>query len=701
MSQLFIKIVNMSISAGWIVLAVLFLGVLLKKAPKWVKPLLWGIVGLRLLLPFPLQSIVSLIPSAETISPQIMYETKPEIHTGISALNAAVNPVISQSFAPNPGDSANPLQIWIPVFAIIWLSGIAVMFIYMTVSYIILRKSMRTAVLYTGDLETQKGSDNVRIYLSDKTSFPFVLGFFRPVIYLPFSIKEQDIKYVLAHEKAHISRKDHFFKPLSFLLLSVYWFHPLLWLAYLMLGKDMEFACDEHVIGRLPREELADYSQALLSCSIGLGKISVCPLAFGEVSVKDRVKNVLNYKKPAFWLVVAAAVMVGVLGACFLTDPVSFFHGSIVEEKTDGKQMTLEDVHALSQKGEGLSWTDFENYNYIETGSGMYIRVYKIDQLFSLWVGSSSMKTKDELSYVWLKAEDGQNTQVDIRTGDVEAYIQEHQDNLILKTFPHAAVSSEVLGSPNALVEMAELSRTMGWEQVLSDYTEVVGVLVRREEELDAFWEKMQKELTFKKLVAKPAFYGYVKEMLEVSEALENPVIIMYFPYGNLINEYSVDTVQRYDDELTILVERADRKNKNVSLDGCLMALQINDDSIQDVTTFNIQVDTWAKLDGVVGDSEVIAAYTHKDSKGVNAPAVTLYEDGEFTFFFSAISSYFGYGTYQMDESTLTLRTNDGRFLYTFDIVEDTLVFDSENSSEALWFSNIEDGDVFYSALDE
>ena len=146
MSQLFIKIVNMSISAGWIVLAVLFLGVLLKKAPKWVKPLLWGIVGLRLLLPFPLQSIVSLIPSAETISPQIMYETKPEVHTGISALNAAVNPVISQSFAPNPGDSANPLQIWIPVFAIIWLSGIAVMLIYMTVSYIILRKSMRTAV---------------------------------------------------------------------------------------------------------------------------------------------------------------------------------------------------------------------------------------------------------------------------------------------------------------------------------------------------------------------------------------------------------------------------------------------------------------------------------------------------------------------------------------------------------------------------
>ncbi|MBE5892738.1 MAG: hypothetical protein E7286_05080 [Lachnospiraceae bacterium] len=699
MISLFIKIVNMSISAGWIVLVVLFLRVLLKKAPKWVNPLLWGIVGLRLIMPFPLLSIVSLIPSAETISPQIMYETKPEIHTGISALNTVVNPVISQSFAPNPGDSANPLQIWIPIFAIIWLIGMAVLLIYMIVSYSVLRKSMKTAVLYKGERKSENGRDGVRIYLSDKTSFPFVLGFFRPVIYLPFSIKEKDIKYVLAHERAHIARKDHFFKPLSFLLLSVYWFHPLLWLAYLMLGKDMEFACDEHVIGRLPREELADYSQALLSCSIGLRKISVCPLAFGEVSVKDRVKNVLNYKKPAFWLVVAAVAALGVLAVCFLTDPVNVFFSNKVRENTDGKQMTLEDVHALSQKGEALSWTDFEAYNYVETGSGLYIRVYKIDELFSLWVSSKSMKAEEPLFAVYLKAEDGQNTQVDIRTGDVEAYIQEHQGNCILKTFPYAIVSIEVLGSPDAVVKMAELSRKIEMERVVTDYTEVVGVLVHNVEELDGFWEKMQKELTFNKLVAKPAFYRYAKEMLEAAAELENPVIIMYFPHGNLINEYSVETVQRYDEELTILIERADRKDKNVSLDGCLMALQINEDSIQDVTTFNIQVDTRTKLDGMIGDSEVIAAYTYKDLKGVSTPTVTLYEDGEFTFFFSVISSYFGYGSYQMEEDKLTLRTNDGRFLYTFTIVEDTLVFDGENSSEALWFSNITDGAVFYSSL--
>ena len=597
MTNLFIKMVNMSISAGWIVLAVLILRLFLKKAPQWVKPLLWAIVGLRLVMPFTMPSIVSLLPSAETISPQIMYETNPKIDTGITILDNAVNPIISQSFAPNPGDSANPLQIWIPIFAIIWLIGIAVMLGYMAVSYIILRKSMKTAVLYAGD-------GAAGIYLSDKISFPFVLGFFRPVIYLPFSIKEHDIKYVLSHERAHIARKDHFFKPFSFLLLSVYWFHPLLWLAYLLLGKDMEFACDEQVIGRLPREELADYSQALLSCSIGQRKMSVCPLTFGEVSVKDRVKNVLNYKKPAFWLIVAAGVLVGVLGACFLTDPVDFFQSD--EKETDAE------------------------------------------------VSSQSS---------WF------------------------------------TVSSEVLGSANAAVKMADWARQAGKEPILADNAEVIAVTIDNTEELDTFWETMKKELTFKKLLTQPGFYGYVKKMMSEEDREGLPVIIFYIPSGNLINEYSIDTVQKYDEELMVLIERTDRKNKDVSFDGYLIALWVGAEYIDEVSGFDILVEPETKVDGTTNDSEVLASYVCKDSKGAMAPSVTLYEDGEFTFFFSAYSSYIGYGTYQMDGDTLTLRTDDGRFLYTFEIVEDTLVFDEENSSEALWYSNITDGSVFYSSL--
>ena len=702
MAGLFIKIVNMSISAGWIVLMVLFLRVFLKKAPKWVNPLLWGIVGIRLIMPFSMPSIISLIPSAETISPQIMYESRPEINTGIPALNTVVNPVISQSFAPNPGDSANPLQIWIPVFAIVWLMGIAVMLIYMTVSYIHLSKNMRTAVLLNEKGENGEKSGSVRIYLSDKVAFPFVLGIFRPKIYLPFSVKEHDIKYVLAHENAHIARKDHFFKPLSFLLLAVYWFHPLMWLAYLLLGKDMEFACDEHVVGRLPYEELADYSQALLSCSIGRGKITVCPLAFGEVSVRNRVKNVLNYKKPAFWLVAAGVAAIGVLAVCFLTNPVSSFWVNKVEQKTDGKQMTLEDVKTLALKGKDLSWTALESFNYVENSSVMYSRVYKIDELFCLRVSSESMEAEEPLSFVYLEAEDGQNTSVNIQTGDVEAYIQEHQGNCILKTYPHRIVSAEVLGSANAMTRMAELSRKIGKDQLLTNYTEVVGVLVHNIEELDTFWDTMQTELTFQKIVTKPAFYRLIKEMLESAEELENPLIIMYFPYGNLINEYNVGTVQRYDEELTILIERKERKeikNKKVNLDGCLMALQINKDSIQDITTYHIWVDPETQLNGMIGDGKVVAAYQYADTKEVIAPTVTLYEDGEFTFMFSARSSYFGYGSYQIEEEKLTLRTEDGKFLYTFTIVDDTLVFDGENSSEVLWFSNITDGSVLYSSL--
>ena len=229
-----------------------------------------------------------------------------------------------------------------------------------------------------------------------------------------------------------------------------------------------------------------------------------------------------------------------------------------------------------------------------------------------------------------------------------------------------------------------------------------MGILVHNEEELDEFWEKIEKELTFSKLVAKPAFYRYAKEMLEAAAELENPIIIMYFPYGNLINEYSVDTVQRYDEELTIVIKRGERKNiknKTVNLDGCLMVLQINENSIRDVTTFRLLVDPETQVNGLIGESEVVAAYTYEASKEIIAPTVTLYEDGEFTFLFSAISSYFGYGTYQIEEEQLTLRTDDGKFLYTFTIVEDTLVFDAENSSEALWFSNITDGAVLHPAL--
>lgn len=313
MSELFLKIVNMSISASWVVIAVLTLRFCLKKAPKWVNVLLWGIVAARMVFPFSIESVLSLIPSAETISPTIMMEQSPSVQTGVPALNHVINPVISGSFTPALGASANPLQIWIPVLAGIWLFGIAALFLYSAVSYWRLRRKVCEAVILRGN-----------IYQSEKVCSPFVLGIIRPKIYLPYHMDSREMGHVIAHEQTHICRRDHWWKPLGFLLLTIHWFNPLMWLSYVLLCRDIELACDEKVIGEMGNEQRADYTQALVTCSVGRRVIAACPLAFGEIGVKERVKSVMNYKKPAFWIVLASVIVCAVIAVCFLTNPIGF-----------------------------------------------------------------------------------------------------------------------------------------------------------------------------------------------------------------------------------------------------------------------------------------------------------------------------------------------------------------------------------------
>ena len=313
MSELFLKIVNMSISASWVVIAVLTLRFCLKKAPKWVNVLLWGIVAARMVFPFSIESVLSLIPSAETISSTVMMEQSPSVQTGVPALNHVINPVISGSFTPAPGASANPLQIWIPVLAGIWLFGIVALFLYSAVSYCRLRRKVCEAVILR---------DN--IYQSENVCSPFVLGIIRPKIYLPYHMDSREVGHVIAHEQTHIRRKDHWWKPLGFLLLTIHWFNPLMWLSYVLLCRDIELACDEKVIGKMGNAQRADYTQALVACSVDRRLIAACPLAFGEIGVKERVKSVMNYKKPAFWIVLASVIVCAVIAVCFLTNPIGF-----------------------------------------------------------------------------------------------------------------------------------------------------------------------------------------------------------------------------------------------------------------------------------------------------------------------------------------------------------------------------------------
>ena len=311
MSVIFLKLLNLSISASWLVLVVLVLRLVLKRAPKWVDVLLWGMVALRLMLPFSIESALSLIPSAETLSPEVVqFDPAPTITSGVELIDNAVNPSLSESFAAAPLASVNPLYVWTYLAGWVWLIGLAAMLLYALVSYLRLRRRVSASIPLREN-----------IYVCDEVPSPFILGILRPRIYLPSALDEAQRGSVLSHERAHLARRDHWWKPLGFALLAVYWFNPLLWLAYTLLCRDIELACDERVLRGMDAGQVKDYSSALLACSVPRRMLAACPLAFGEVGVGARVKNALRYKKPAFWVVAASVAVCVVVAVCFLTNP--------------------------------------------------------------------------------------------------------------------------------------------------------------------------------------------------------------------------------------------------------------------------------------------------------------------------------------------------------------------------------------------
>ena len=317
MNELFLKIINMSISASWLIFAVLILRLVLKKAPKWVNVLLWGIVAIRLICPFSFESALSLIPSAETFPKKIISGPSFDVQSGITPVDNRINDYLGDRYFEGVTVPVNNGNNIMTILTIVWTIGILLLVAYTVISYWRLRRKVDTAVRY---------KDN--IFQSENVKSPFVLGIIKPRIYLPFNMNGQDLEHVVAHEQAHIHRKDHWWKPFGFLLLTIHWFNPLVWLAYVLLCRDIELACDEKVIKELGNEQRADYTQALVACSVNLRMIAACPLAFGEVGVKDRVKSVMNYKKPAFWGVVLAVIVCVFVAVCFLTNPVTKNNGT-------------------------------------------------------------------------------------------------------------------------------------------------------------------------------------------------------------------------------------------------------------------------------------------------------------------------------------------------------------------------------------
>ena len=336
-TSLFIHLFNMSITATWIALAVMALRLVLKRTrvPKALLWVLWVLVAARLLLPFSVASALSLVPSRETVPPTILIDDTPAIHSGIPAVNNTLNPIIKENLSPVLWESINPMQVVWTVASWVWIGDMILMVLYAAVSYLRLRRRVRVSV-----------EAEPKVMLCDGIDTPFILGIIRPRIYLPSSLSDTAVPSVLSHERAHLARRDHLWKPLGFALLTLHWFNPLLWVAYLLLCRDIESACDEKVVRDMDNTQKDGYSRALLACSMQgafhRGWISACPVAFGETGVKTRIKSVLHYKKPAFWVLLIAILACVAVGVFFLTDPAKEENGeSSVESSEESREESI------------------------------------------------------------------------------------------------------------------------------------------------------------------------------------------------------------------------------------------------------------------------------------------------------------------------------------------------------------------------
>ncbi len=646
MEAVFLKIFNMSITAGWLVLAVVLIRFIFKKAPKWLTVAIWGLVGLRLILPWSLESIFSLIPSAETVPYNITTTETPSINSGVDLFNSTVNPIISDSLSPTPENSINPMQVVVFAATVVWLCGIVAMLCYTAVSYFKIRKKVQEAVVLR---------DN--IHLCDQIDTPFILGVIRPKIYLPSNINDRDTEYVIAHEKAHLKRCDHLIKPLSFLLLTVYWFNPLLWVAYVLLCRDIELACDEKVIKQMGVEVKKPYSDALINCSIPRRAISACPLAFGEVGVKSRIKAVLSYKKPAFWIIIAAVVASVVLSVCFLTDPkttelknvehlnleytlentvnVYVGRGSRYSPALTVDRELLGEIIDLKVSSKPFSESrnenrDANNVIVLQRKSDIKNISHQIEGLYicfstefsQVWVNDG---VKPTLSYKVFDPEKAQKLFMDIKT------VQDEEDarlDSLRKRFP----------------EYFDLSVSKGLEVYIwqpAHNTYLCGLMEGTNR------EKTDEE----KANLKPAT---VQEMRLILSTYTLPTTdIFLIAYRNPLSSYIYDVDDAYYEELHEIFWHDDVLSSFGGVDA----------------------------PEYIGISSA-AVYGFLSSPDPVRPTLRLEKETDrFNFTWSGFSSYIAVGTYTLDDETLTLKTSDGLYTYVFEVMGDRFKFLADESS--------------------
>lgn len=650
MDALFLKLLNMSITAGWLVLAVIVLRLFLKKAPKWITCALWSFVAIRLVCPFTPQSMLSLIPSAETLPKEILISGAPQINSGLAYVNQRINPIISRSFAPNFTNSITPLQVITFIAQIIWVAGMIAMAVYALISclriYFKVRESVRT-------------EDNIR--LCDHIPTPFIFGLFRPKIYLPSSMDETDVKYVLLHEKAHLKRKDHVWKPLGFLLLTVYWFNPILWVAYILLCKDIELACDEKVIRETGAENKKAYSNALINCSVPRKMIAACPLAFGEVSVKVRVKSVLSYKKPALWVIIAAVAACITAAVCFLTNPAGI---KITQLSNDGDYSRLFSgvAEVAVIKGENsYTVTDKEAANQI-------IRILQDVKIDSSPLSKNRGENRDKTNRITIN-----NNCTLCFSGD---YSELWFDNGVKPTLSYKVLNpSTVKKAFDIKVSEKATERITSNFAVVDSGSDIDGVSVSiKQAVLDT---------------DKPYIRIELKNENDSNINFPESFDIQYYADGK---RSSCATEELYFDALNNTLQADEKRIKNypvnlfdLSKEG-KYRFQIEPSPGKYLwIDFEISAESEAHIGGADSPEQVITStlrgYAYITSADTACLSLTP-EIGSCSFNLSLLSSYFPQGTYEENDEFLIMKTDDGKNKYTFKKSGDDLIFDAKSSSE-------------------
>lgn len=683
MTDLFLKIVNASLSASWLVLAVLVVRFALKKAPKCVSVLLWGMVAVRLICPFSIESAFSLVPSTQAISPAIMTDATPTIQTGIPALNSAMESAAASSLAPAAGDSADTLQIWLPVLAALWLFGVAALLVYTAISYWRLRRKVSEAIMLMDG-----------VYQSDNIDSPFVLGIVRPKIYLPYETAPENLEHVIAHERAHILRKDHWWKPLGFLLLTIHWFNPLMWLAYVLLCRDIELACDEKVIRDLGNEARANYTQALVSCSIDRRSIAACPLAFGEVGIKQRVRSVMNYKKPGFWVVTLALVACAAVAVCFLTDPEPSREFAL--QGSNVSDLDVDFIIAQIRKLDGLDdeniYVNSDNFNLT------------LDSNFN-WIDFEAVR------YYFYKNQQIYNGQLRIYGENNTFFIGEpsewvEQDRLYLLTHYLQAVK---------YLPMEEIRQLAPADQYLidlmdagtpADYDRVITYSANGAEAIDGWFIHLRMNPLHEN---GDAYYGTGAEVVDLfygpgAKAAEIAFELNFA--GNSSLQHSMELTEDKK-QWRITVENSGEKDIVMELNSVVYRIAPGStDAFTGVApepgTYSISFA--ASGAGAMYGSALCEVYSETPVKehtylyegdGFGGGfTITLYSDGTYSYYEGLLSSYIGTGNWTLDGDTLSLTDDAYSLVNRFRMEGDDLVFIEDGSTNFVYLT-LPDGAKF------